>query len=361
MTTFNFGSYLNVIKDYLINNKGQEKAAIFLLNSITNQIKEDISLDKSKISNLANNKIEVDEKIKKALNQQKIVNSTHDYFNDILIDDIDSERENEIYNKIMNQLDNDDSVSKEKIEQFKSNYDSEKIGDFLAQTFIYAVKRQNKASFEQYKKNDNIPQLPSNIINNEGINTGLQVAHARKIENNINIHMSSFNNTDKMNTQYNTENLDFPHYEYYNLIVGWDINNVEFRHDSKTIGSFLFPKSRILNSWISDDVNALSKLEKLERDILKDLPCIFAKDQGPVGDTQGDLAYIGNIHKIKLIGNMVKVYFELRLSFEQTKLYKYKFEFEIDEYELYNTHWAVKEVDIQTEFNRADIETFSID
>lgn len=156
------------------------------------------------------------------------------------------------------------------------------------------------------------------------------------------------------------ENVDYSYFcetKFYNLIVG-GINTAIYKNNSKTCGYFIMPKNRIINSWCDSLVKPLSKLGTKEKNILISLPTIFAVDQGPLGHKDGDLAHYGFVRKINVLGDNVKIVFEIISSFSQLELYKNNFEFNIKNFELYNTHWAVKEVDLEEELSLSDIEFF---
>ena len=155
------------------------------------------------------------------------------------------------------------------------------------------------------------------------------------------------------NVNYNFFNKKY----FYNLIVG-GIENATFRDETKTNGYFLMKKERVLNLWCDDLVKPLAKLGIKERDILTSFPTIFAIDQGPNGHKDGDLAHYGFIRKISVLGDNAKIVFEIISSFSQHELYKYNFEFGIEDFELYNTHWSVKEIDLEDELNNSDIDFF---
>ena len=144
---------------------------------------------------------------------------------------------------------------------------------------------------------------------------------------------------------------------FYNLIVG-GIEKATYKDETKTYGYFVMKKDRILNLWCDDLVKPLSRLSSEERDILVSFPTIFAIDQGPNGHKNGDLAYYGFIRKITVLGDSVKIFFEIISSFSQKELYKNSFAFGIEDFELYNTHWSVKEVHLEVELNRSNIEFF---
>lgn len=158
----------------------------------------------------------------------------------------------------------------------------------------------------------------------------------------------------------NYENIDYDNFYktyLYNLIVG-GIEKATFKNESKTWGYFIMKKERILNLWCDDLVKPLAKLGTKERDILTSFPTIFAIDQGPNGHKNGDLAHYGFVRKISVLGDNIKIVFEIRSSFSQHELYKNNFEFSIEDFELYNTHWSVKEVNLEYELSHSNIEFF---
>lgn len=97
---------------------------------------------------------------------------------------------------------------------------------------------------------------------------------------------------------------------FYNLIVG-GIEKATYKDETKTYGYFTMKKDRILNFWCDDLVKPLSRLSSDERDILVSFPTIFAIDQGPNGHKNGDLAHYGFIRKITVLGDSVKIFFEI--------------------------------------------------
>ena len=146
----------------------------------------------------------------------------------------------------------------------------------------------------------------------------------------------------------------------YNLIVG-GIEKATFTDNDKYVGEFFINQDRVITeTWCDKLHTPLSNLGVKEREFLMTLPTIFAVDQGPKGDNYNDLAYFGYIKKIQARFNLVKVVFELSFAFKQHELYKNSFEFAIDDFELYNTHWAVKDVDIISEMNYVDVPKLQI-
>ena len=144
MTAFNFASYLNAIKKAFIDNNGQGKAGEFLLNSVASQLDDEIYFDKTKISPLAHNKTEIDKRLVDALQQQKIVIATLDYFDDEVYADLKQQLIPDVCSKIIHNMKSDNSVPNTKVIEFESLYSDDEIAKFLGETFIYALQRPNK-------------------------------------------------------------------------------------------------------------------------------------------------------------------------------------------------------------------------
>lgn len=166
-----------------------------------------------------------------------------------------------------------------------------------------------------------------------------------------------------LNQYINYQNVNYNYFyssSLYNLIVG-GIEKATFKSGSNNIGEFFMPQDRIITEVWCDKLHIpLSKLGIEERAILINLPTIFAVDQGPNGDNNDDLAYFGYIKMIECRFHFVKVIFELEFAFKQHELYKNSFEFRIDNFELYNTHWVVKDVDIVSKIKCMNITKINI-
>ncbi len=206
------------------------------------------------------------------------------------------------------------------------------------------IKRFKKENIENKTTTINID---NKLSSNQPINI-IKENYPSKI--NINLTESPVNYKD---TSFNY----FYKKHFYNLIVG-GIEKATYKDETKTYGYFTMKKDRILNLWCDDLVKPLSRLSSEERDILVSFPTIFAIDQGPNGHKEGDLAYYGFVRKINVSGDSVKVGFEIISSFNQHELYKNSFEFGIEDFELYNTHWSVKEVHLENELSHSNIEFF---
>ena len=132
--------------------------------------------------------------------------------------------------------------------------------------------------------------------------------------------------------------------EFYNLIVG-GIEHATFSDfNNKIIGVFYLKLDRVLNLWSDEVAKPLKNLDIKARKILMSFPTIFAVDQGPSGHKDGDLSYYGYIRNLQVFSDYVKIMFEVISSFDQIELYNNNLLLGIEDFELYNTHWAVKHI-----------------
>ena len=144
------------------------------------------------------------------------------------------------------------------------------------------------------------------------------------------------------------------HYLYnifYNLIVG-GIEHADYKNGSATTGSFIIHKDRVINAWCDDLVKPLSILGMKERETLTLLPTIFVADQGGNKNNKENLVCFGYVKRIDVSGNSVKVVFEIHSKFQLDVLYKNSLELGIERFELNNTHWAVKQVNLERELTK---------
>lgn len=262
-----------------------------------------------------------------------------------------------------------------------SKIDNVEIEVFLINVIFYIIKNREVNTigsftfYKLFKQNGNRGQwklshpLGKTIKQNIKINRckNISINTSYKLENltfpdiktiDLNYQKNTNNEMNENNiTKYCFDDIMNSTGKLYNLIVG-GIENAVFKNTEKTYGYFIMKKERILNLFCDELIKPLSILGIKERNLLTSLPTIFAIDQGPNGHKDGDLAHYGYIKKINVLNDSVKIVFELRSSFSQHELYKNNFELEIEDFELYTTHWAVKEVDLEYELSHSDINFF---
>lgn len=138
---------------------------------------------------------------------------------------------------------------------------------------------------------------------------------------------------------------------FYNLIVG-GIEHADYKNGSETTGSFIIHKDRVINAWCDDLVKPLSILGIKERETLTLLPTIFVADQGCNKNNKENLVCFGYVKRIDVSGNSVKVVFDIHSKFRIDVLYENNLELGIERFELNNTHWAVKQVNLERELTK---------
>lgn len=153
MTTLCFSSYLKTIKKAFTKSKGQEKTANLLLDSVNLHINPSVYFDKSKISDLANNKREIDITIQQAAQNQTVVGKAIAYFFDDIMPELSTDTLGDSCLELLTIILNDPSIAKSKKNElqryYKQGEDSQY--EFLARTFLYALQRPNK--LENIQKN----------------------------------------------------------------------------------------------------------------------------------------------------------------------------------------------------------------
>ena len=89
-----------------------------------------------------------------------------------------------------------------------------------------------------------------------------------------------------------------------------------------------------------------------ERETLTLLPTIFVADQGCNKNNKENLVCFDYVKRLEVSGSSVKVVFEIHSKFQLDVLYKNSLELGIERFELNNTHWAVKQVNLERELTK---------
>ena len=123
--------------------------------------------------------------------------------------------------------------------------------------------------------------------------------------------------------------------DYYNLIMGYD----PFEKDY-----VLVDKSRALCEYIRDKVKeefAGWSAEKIEK--IKKLPAIISQEWDRTDEQQAVFAFIKDV---KIQENGIKVYFQKYFPIPFSFLRENLDELAINRFEIYRTHWTIKNVDL---------------
>lgn len=178
------------------------------------------------------------------------------------------------------------------------------------------------------------------------------VAHADTVKNNITVMLNDPRSRHGGNRSPIPLNTDF-----YHLFVMGD----ETYEDTY----FLVPKDRALTEYTSDTLK--EKYGSLALETIKELlqfPALFAAENrfdGIVNKTKD--AYFGLVNDIKIQDNGTKVYFTILQTIPQQLLNERCFEFGIvgngnSPFELYRTHWALKQIDLIEALQRVGVRIF---
>lgn len=134
------------MQDGLVEHNKQESAGRFILESIAMQENSCVmtNLDAKKISRLVSRKDPVPDDIKQASLNSKVVAGVKSYFENKIIPDMNPYTQEDTLEKIMNIITQDVHIAKRLKEQFRSTYEANDIAQFLVDTFLYSLQRNNK-------------------------------------------------------------------------------------------------------------------------------------------------------------------------------------------------------------------------
>ena len=178
------------------------------------------------------------------------------------------------------------------------------------------------------------------------------VAHADTVKNNITVMLNDPRSRHGGNRSPIPLNTDF-----YHLFV---INRETYEDNY-----FLVPEGRALTDYTNSTLRA--KYGSLTPEAIAELlqfPALFAAENrfdGIVNKTKD--AYFGLVNDIKIQDNGTKVYFTILQTIPQQLLNERCFEFGIVDngkspFELYRTHWALKQIDLIEALQRVGVRIF---
>ena len=134
------------MQDGLVEHNKQESAGRFILESIAMQENSCVmtNLDAKEISRLVSRKDPVPDDIKQASLNSKVVAGVKSYFENKIIPDMNPYTQEDTLEKIMNVITQDVHIAERLKEQFRSTYEVNDIAQFLVDTFLYSLQRNNK-------------------------------------------------------------------------------------------------------------------------------------------------------------------------------------------------------------------------
>lgn len=139
-------TYIQIMQDGLVEHNKQESAGRFILESIALQEEACVMTDinAKKISRLVSRKDPVPDDIKQASLKQNVVSGVKDYFANKVVPDLNPYTEADTLEKIMNVITQDAQIAKKLKASFRNTYDSDEVTEFLVNTFLYSLQRNNK-------------------------------------------------------------------------------------------------------------------------------------------------------------------------------------------------------------------------
>lgn len=139
-------TYIQIMQDGLVEHNKQEVAGRFILESIALQETACVmtNLDAKKISRLVSRKDPVPDDIKQASLKSAVVLGVKNYFRDKVVSDLNPYTQDDTLQKIMNVIVQDVQISDKLKDKFKCIYCSDDVAEFLSETFLYCLQRNNK-------------------------------------------------------------------------------------------------------------------------------------------------------------------------------------------------------------------------
>lgn len=154
MSELVLSSYIKIMQEGFSENNNQEEAARLLLDSIMCQKEANCMTDltSKKISNIANRKDSVPDDIYTASGKESVIKGVHSYFSDRIMKELNPHLKFDIFEKMAQLVQNDSGIAAMKKEELLSYFKNKSYALFLAEAFLYAVSRNNKAAKETEKK-----------------------------------------------------------------------------------------------------------------------------------------------------------------------------------------------------------------
>ncbi|MCW6665280.1 hypothetical protein NHG32_06260 [Aerococcaceae bacterium NML191219] len=156
MSKFNISAYISVLKEGIQDT--QENVTRTLFDAVCLSMSNPVDLKPKFITNLIQRKVEVQNEIKKASADPKIIAEAEIYFDDVVFPSININLVDDTCHKLMLLYSNDSSVPMSKKADLDNLLRTNNLGKFLCQCFLYALNRENKLLEHDLKTND-VPLL----------------------------------------------------------------------------------------------------------------------------------------------------------------------------------------------------------
>lgn len=163
-----FGTYAKIVQKSIKEPSGQRRVTELLMGlitdneDVTNQEGEPFIVTEKLASNLFNCKINMRKIIKEASSSQIIIDTAHDYFEDVVMPEIMPEMIHDTIAELAALISNDETVPQDKKDEFLQFADPASLHIFLSELFLYVIKKDNKIALDAPAPLNN--QMPS-ILN----------------------------------------------------------------------------------------------------------------------------------------------------------------------------------------------------
>lgn len=175
MDILNFGTYAQIIKNG-ITGATNKSVVEDLLGLIIN--KENLFNDNDEVYNISpsqarkwmNWEENIPNKIKKWADSYEIEKDATDYFNENVFRKLNSLKQEDTYSALLTLIESDTTISNEKKSSLVSLYHDEYFCEFLTETFLYALQKDNRsdkakeASKKRYQRLKQKKKQINNII-----------------------------------------------------------------------------------------------------------------------------------------------------------------------------------------------------
>lgn len=150
MNILNFASYAKSIKKGIPKASNVEITRLLLnfiveKNNVVNSKGGLYNINDSYSSLWWNQREDIPAPIKKAAALTEIISEATDYFEDKIIVALSPQKELDTYNSILDLIKKDSTIAEDHKNYLISLYEANEIGEFLSQTFLYALQKDNKS------------------------------------------------------------------------------------------------------------------------------------------------------------------------------------------------------------------------
>lgn len=156
MSEFTISAYIKILKEGMQDT--QENVTRTLFDSVCLYMKNPVDLKPKFITSLIQRKVDVQNEIKKASADPRIIAKAEDYFDNEVFPKININLIDDICHRLKLLYSTDISVPSNKKADLDNLLASNNLGIFLCQCFLYALNRDNKA-LDQELRTDDIPLL----------------------------------------------------------------------------------------------------------------------------------------------------------------------------------------------------------